>query len=226
MLAIEVLVALSILTLLVGPRLLTNALLARRAANEIAAVRTLFAIEAAQVQCVASVQIDSDGDGAGEYGYLAELAGVAAVRIPAGDSPGLGERAIDVLAPALLRGDLGALENGIAVAGGYAYRCFLPGDGAAASALAESANGGASAGSLPSANGCERHFAVVCWPVRPGISGGRAFLLTEERLYACDNTGRAGAEPRVPREDDVLALDGWPSGVRFASASGCTWEGL
>ena len=53
---------------------------ARMNANESAAIATLKNISSAQAQCQASGVIDANGNGAGEYGFFAELAGSAPVR--------------------------------------------------------------------------------------------------------------------------------------------------
>ena len=47
----------------------------RVAANESAAISTLRSIASAQAQIQSASAIDCDSDGAGEYGYLADLAG-------------------------------------------------------------------------------------------------------------------------------------------------------
>ncbi len=117
----------------------------------------------------------------------------------------------------------GRLAEGVVVVGGYVYRCFLPGEDV--DAIAEAASGGFARESIPSPDGCERRFAIVCWPARPGISGRRAFLITEtHEVYVCDNAGEPGAQPRCPDADDVVPEGGWPQGPLFRTRSGCGWK--
>ena len=54
---------------------------ARASSNEHAAIAALRSIASAQAQLVAIGAIDTDMDGAGEYGYLGELAGSAPLRV-------------------------------------------------------------------------------------------------------------------------------------------------
>ena len=53
---------------------------ARIASNEASAIGTLRTISTAQAQLQATAVIDSNGNGAGEYGFFAELSGATEVR--------------------------------------------------------------------------------------------------------------------------------------------------
>jgi hypothetical protein len=57
---------------------------ARRNANESAAIATLKNISSAQAQIQASGVIDRNSNGAGEYGWFGEMAGVSDIQLPDG----------------------------------------------------------------------------------------------------------------------------------------------
>ena len=76
---IELLVVIAIIAIIASIAI-PNLLSARLNANESAAIATLKNISSAQAQCQASGIIDANNNGAGEYGYFAELAGGTAVR--------------------------------------------------------------------------------------------------------------------------------------------------
>src|SRR5687768_8841966 len=60
---------------------------ARLAANEASAIATMRALSTAEALVQSQSVIDTDGDGAGEMGYFAELAGAVPVRTSAGGVP-------------------------------------------------------------------------------------------------------------------------------------------
>src|SRR4051812_2517384 len=71
---------------------------ARLVANETSAIATLRALSTAQVQLMAQSSIDTDGDGAGEEGYFAEMAGTAALHTNIAGAPAVG---VDHLHPSV-----------------------------------------------------------------------------------------------------------------------------
>src|SRR5215813_5833431 len=76
---------------------------ARIAADETAAIGTLRAIYAAEIQVQASRSIDTNADGMPEYGYLGELTGGVPARITGpGGNPAAGAVGVDELNPSVL----------------------------------------------------------------------------------------------------------------------------
>ncbi|MFN0008549.1 MAG: prepilin-type N-terminal cleavage/methylation domain-containing protein, partial [Planctomycetota bacterium] len=76
---IELMIVVAIIAIIAAiaiPRLMS----ARLSANEAAAISTLRSITSAQAQLQSSAAIDTDADGAGEYGYFGELSGVDPLR--------------------------------------------------------------------------------------------------------------------------------------------------
>ena len=80
---IELMIVVAIIAIIASIAI-PNLMAARIQANESAAIATLKAILSAQAQCQASGQIDLNGNGAGEFGYLAEMGGEAGIRGPTG----------------------------------------------------------------------------------------------------------------------------------------------
>ncbi len=118
----------------------------RRGADASAAIATLKNLHAAQEQLRTSVAIDQDGDGVGEYGFVAELAGAIAA-VP--------------LDPPMLSPAFGAVSRGRVQRSGYVFQVFLP--GAAGGWLPESPDGGRGAQPVH-ADGAERAWLAYAWP--------------------------------------------------------------
>src|SRR6187402_2069591 len=86
---IELMIVVAIIAIIASiaiPKLMS----ARLAANEAAAISTLRSISSAQAQVQSSGAIDTDADGAGEYGGFAELAGAFPMRTSAAGVPAPG----------------------------------------------------------------------------------------------------------------------------------------
>ncbi len=146
----------------------------RISANEQAAITTMRSFVSAQGQFQASEFADRDGDGVGEYGSFAELAGVA-------DLPGGGRAAPPVLSPGL-----GAVDAGMVEKSGYLYRIYLPGKNG--EWLAEMSAGGSP--SNVDAQRAEREFRAYAWPRDLGSTGNRAFFIDQNGdLYVTQNDG-------------------------------------
>ena len=87
----------------------------RRNANESAAIVTLKAVHHAQTQLRERGTIDSDGDGVGEFGTLAELSAIVGLR----DGSGL-------LDPPLLASWFDSRPAGVVIRSGYVFQMWLP----------------------------------------------------------------------------------------------------
>lgn len=152
-----------------------NLLESRVMAGEAAAVAQLRSgIFPAEIQFQGGLYADQDGDGVGEYGFLAELAGGAVV----------GQQ--DGFALALLPGEFKAPTP---ERSGYRYIVYLPdGQGGAIAAAP-----GVRAKNAAAAKDQAKHFVAYAWPAS-SESGRRIFAITEEGIV------RASAPGPVPAE--------------------------
>jgi len=157
---------------------------ARRNANEAAAIATLKNISSAQAQCQASGVIDVNGNGAGEYGSFAELAGAVAVR------SGSSKIAPPVLSSAFAKVD----GDGIVTRSGYHFRIYLPD----VKSRGVHENGLSVTGVDP--NLAEVLWCCYAWPTAAGDSGNRAFFINQAGdVLACKNAdGRYSGAAQGP----------------------------
>ncbi|MBL8752545.1 MAG: hypothetical protein JNK15_04525 [Planctomycetes bacterium] len=165
-----------------------NVLSANLNRNESAAIAALKNISSGQSQMQASGLIDENGNGAGEYGFFAEMAGAV---------PSRGGR---VCSPPVLSPRFGRLDGGRVHTGGYVFQMFLRGpDG---TWVAEAANGGAASVAVD-ASRAELEWLCYAWPESRDWSGKRAFLMTQggdvlaSNLSARAYGGEVGPEPGV-----------------------------
>lgn len=136
--------------------------------NETAAIACLKNLYSAQTQCQASGAIDVNGNGAGEYGYFAELSGGVNVR---GKD---GTRETYRMNPAVLSAAFANVKNGCVARAGYLFQMYLADE--KMKAVPEGENGGA--GKLaPSARHSEVCWSCYAWPQDHGKSGQRAFFI-------------------------------------------------
>ncbi len=172
---IELMIVVAIIAIIASiaiPKLLS----ARLAANESAAIATLRSLSSAQAQIQSSAAIDTDADGGGEYGYLAELAGTMPMRVNGG---GLGA-ATDILNPAVLSSAFGNVDaNGVVNRSGYCFSVFLPDGNTPAVGVAEAGGGGATAATV-GGNNAEILWCAYAWPNTYGQSGNRVFFINQE----------------------------------------------
>ncbi len=157
---------------------------ARLNANESAAIATLKNISSAQAQCQASGVIDANGNGTGEYGFFAELAGRVPVR-------GGTQR----ISPPVLSTAFGNVAGSRVIRSGYLFQMFLP--DAKAIGTAEAADGGG--GGVDPAQG-EVLWCCYAWPSSGGKSGNRVFFVNQSGdVLACRNTtARYDGAQRAP----------------------------
>jgi prepilin-type N-terminal cleavage/methylation domain-containing protein len=167
---IELMIVVAIIGILASTAL-PNLLSSRITANESAAISTMKHIVSAQSVVTTMRSIDQDGDGIGEYGWLAEMAGSINVRDATGPNNG------PLLDPPSMAKSLGAVNaNGVAVKSGYMFGLVLPAAGGAG--LSEAGGGGSPTGEDPDL--CEQYWVVYGWPTRYAVSGNRAFCVNQE----------------------------------------------
>ncbi len=136
------------------------------AANETSAMATLKMICAAQEQFRATVAVDQDGNGEGEYGFLQELAGTAAFR---------GNKEGKKADPPFLPQYMGFCDpSGRIVRNGYFFAVYLPGESSAAASGSD-----VPAADAKSAARQEQAYCVYAWPIIYGNTGRRTFFMNQ-----------------------------------------------
>lgn len=209
---IELLIVIVVIAIL-ATFIVLNLLSSRIAANESAAIMSLKAIATAQAQITSSRSIDVNSDGAGEYGFLAELAGASALRAPAG----IGET--DRLVPPVLSQTYGHVAGGCVLDSGYLFRMYLP--DAFGAFVPEADSGGnherpeppghgrsgqphpnprgrgtpgrgvgrSNAGSAIDPEQASNLWCCYAWPAQFGTTGRRAFVVNQRgEVLACTNS--------------------------------------
>src|SRR5262245_28352869 len=137
-------------------------------ADERTAIALLRDLAKAEAQFAADLRIDADGDGRGEFGFLAELAGSARLRIDAAGRIGRAAMGQPLVPPSPIVAS--AADNG-----SYVVQVFLPGaDGAW---LAENDEGGG-AGIAVAVDEAEQRFRAYAWPTISSRAR-RAFAVDE-----------------------------------------------
>jgi len=162
---IELMVVIAILAIVAAIGI-PNLLASRLTANESAAISTLRSLLSAQAQAVTRNAVDVDGDGRGEYLYLAELSGSVNLR-------GTGFP----LDPAAISVSFGIIAGSAANKAGYHYALFLP--DAAGAGVAEDATGGKAVAAAVDPDSCEVYWVAYAWPTSYGSSGRRAFVVNQ-----------------------------------------------
>ncbi len=152
---------------------------ARLSADESTAIGTLRTIATAEAQTLASCTIDSNTDGAGEYAYLAEMAGLKPARISVGGLPAAGAVGIDELRPSSLISGMGNVTGSCVQRSGYYFQIWLPGAtvGTAVPGIAEDPSGGKSAAPFPDPASCSGLWCAYAWPVKSGRSGNSVYFM-------------------------------------------------
>ncbi|MBK7643532.1 MAG: prepilin-type N-terminal cleavage/methylation domain-containing protein [Planctomycetes bacterium] len=212
---IELMIVVAVIAIIAAmaiPKMLS----ARLAANEAAAISTMRSISTGEACFRSTGVVDSDADGAGEFGYLAELAGAVPMRVSAGGVGAAGAAlpaTTDILNPSILPPQLGAVQNGIVARSGYFYQLWLP--DATYGGIPEEANGGCVAGPFPDGNTGEVAWACYAWPMEAGSTGNRAFFVNQEGdVLGCPNrqvpqyTGDPANGGIAPNYDEALLSAG------------------
>jgi prepilin-type N-terminal cleavage/methylation domain-containing protein len=221
---IELMIVVAIIAIIAAiaiPRLMS----ARLSANEAAAISTLRSITSAQAQLQSSAAIDSDADGAGEYGYFGELSGVDPLRVSAAGVPAAGTVGVDELVPAILSSAFGNVAASMVQRQGYNFQMWLPNATAAGltPGIVEAATGGAGA-TLPNANNCELLYCVYAWPADYNKTGNRSFFTNQEGdLLQCLNRSATPYDGTVktPGFDEAFTVAGdMGSALRIGTAGG------
>ena len=208
----------------------------RLSANEAAAIASLRAIVLAQAQFKAAVDVDSNCDGMGEYGYLAELAGTKSMRICCqGGVPGAGNTTSDLLQPPLLSPPFGVLSSSSAQCAGYQFQLWLPTFTNPwlpdeLRGVREDATGGKLAAPFPGPSNCSLFWCCYAWPIQTGVTGNRAFFVNQRGVVlqsANDSATPYTGTDKMPDFGEAYAhVRSMASSLRIGSpggADGTTW---
>jgi len=205
---------------------------AKMTANETAAMGVMRAIATTQSQLLSASAIDTDADGAQEYGYIGEMTGTVPARISVGGVPAPGVVGVDELQPAALTVGMGNVQNSVVSRHGYVFQVWLPGPraGGVVPGIAEDATGGKRVAPFPDSNNCEAMWCAYAWPTNAGGTGNTAFFMNQfGQMMRTTNRG-AGAYTGVgggPNFDAALTVAGDMSsnlGINGAAAvDGNTW---
>lgn len=141
-----------------------NISLCGRNANESAAIATLKNISSGQSQMQASGTIDVDGNGQGEYGFFAEMAGTAPLR----------STKAPLMQPVLSE-NFGNVVGGRVKRGGYWFQMFLPHTADGWTTELPAGGGGPEV----RVEGAEEFWMCYAWPVERGKTGNRAFFISQ-----------------------------------------------
>ena len=138
---------------------------ARVASNETAAIGRLRTLSTSEAQFQSACIVDADGDGKGEFGWLAELSGAA---VPRGR-----ERA---LVQTFLNVGFDAGDTSFARRSGYLYTLYLP----TATGQAAREPGRAVEPRAVDADLQEARFVAYTWPQQSGWTGQRSFAVSQQ----------------------------------------------
>ena len=184
---IELMIVIAIIAIIAAiaiPSLLRS----QMSSNETSCVGTLRTLVASQSQFKGANVVDQDSDGAGEYGYFAELAGSEAPRI----DPTIGAAIpTNVRAGEYITQVLGIMDagTGSTAKSGYLLYMYLPD------------NAGGTTGEtspLPPGDNMvadiqETRFCAYAWPVAFDASGKRCFVVNQQgEVFTAKNTNAGG----------------------------------
>jgi prepilin-type N-terminal cleavage/methylation domain-containing protein len=184
---------------------------AKLTANETAAIGVLRALSTTQSQILSASAIDTDADGASEFGYFAELAGTVPARITAGGVPAAGVVGVDELTPAALMVSLGNVTQSVVRRHGYVFQVWLPAArvGGVVPGIPEDPNGGKTAAPFPNPNNCEAMWCAYAWPIEAGATGNSCFFINQFGTMLRNTNRGAGAYSGIaggPNFDAALTV--------------------
>ncbi len=176
---IELMIVVAIIAIIASIAI-PNLLSARLNANESAAIATLKNISSAQAQCQASGVIDTNNNGAGEYGFFGELSGAINVR------GGAARISPPVLSSAFGNVSDNSAGEGVVTRSGFMFQMFLP-DGTGVGQPEDPLGG--YGGTAVAASRSEVLWCCYAWPSAFGSSGKRTFFINQSGdVLASKNT--------------------------------------
>jgi prepilin-type N-terminal cleavage/methylation domain-containing protein len=212
---VELMIVLTVIVI-IATIAIPSLIAARLTANESAAIAVLRSISTAQAQFRTSGKADEDEDGAGEYGTLGELSGVAGVRMGRAKVP------TDLTGSMRKVTDAGEIDRS-----GYVFRLYLPDpDGHGVN----DKSGGGIDPDVADPNYAEQTWCAYAWPVRYGVSGRRTFfvsqhgdiLFTDSKIYDGPNCAALHAGNAFLTADNESIIGRTAVGTR--GADGNPWR--
>ena len=167
---------------------------AQLAMNERYAVLVLHSIASAEQLSADAGVLDVDGNGRGEYLFFAELTGVAPLRNNA--DGGVGSARMSP--PGLTGSGFRWIDHARVMLGGYLFQLFLR--DRSGNWVAEQADGDGARGVAVDPQRAEQSWCCLAWPVRHGMTGGRAFFVdVRGEVLELANADGAFSGDRAPR---------------------------
>ncbi len=200
-------------------------------ASEARAAQTLRIIAMAQDQFKEARSIDINGDQVGEYGFLAELMGSAALRSGSGHSPqDIAE--LNAFLPRNFTEFVSTSEGGAGEVGGYLFSVYLPATptfSGEVEGLGEALHGG-SGEAIPDPNQSALRWCAYAWPSTETFPARRAFFLDASghslsSLNVPDSSNQYIGAAHAPRWDAAYArpdMSGEVGGE--ATCDGNAWD--
>ncbi len=185
----------------------------RMVSNESAAIACLHTMVTAEQEFRTGAEVDEDADGAGEFGFLQEIAGT---ELPRGR--------VHIIDPPYVAGSLTAKTAiGVAIKSGYFFKIYLPGDGGTVLEEAEGVPLPRCVGT--GINSQELYFVCYAWPMDSGRSGTRAFVVSESGVIFQTNMEAADYDgsSSVPAAEAAYSAEAFTSELG-AGSDGNAWH--
>ncbi len=177
---IELMIVIAIIAI-IAAIMIPGLLRSKISTNESSAIATMRTMATAQTQFQQAAAVDCDGDGSGEFGYLAELAGFSGLRVN-------GSVSAVRFSPPGIPESLGLVQNGSSNKAGYEFRIYLP----TATGPAVDETGGVPVGASANANNQEVRWCAYAWPAANNQSGTKAFFVNDNGEVLGTNNLAAG----------------------------------
>ena len=203
-------------------------------ANETAAIGALEKLSSAQAQVQAARYVDTNANGAGEYAFFQELAGIRFVRTRDPklkaklklENPPPGNK----VSPALVAPKFGRTDaDGCVTFNGYYFRIFLPGPGG------DLVHESGPETPLPTVHSASSEilWCAYAWPVERGVTGNRTFFVSHSGdIFAqADPVMGYSGKQRIPAPRAALDIRSKSANaalsmgsLRFLCFDACLWE--
>ncbi len=179
-------------------------------------INTLWTLAVAQAEFADRVYVDVNGDGAGEFGTLQELAGTGGLRLDE-----RGRTRGDFIRSPLVRMEMGCPDgSGIVTSKGYYFLLYLPTSDR--SATHEGFPNSQFVGTVdPSLSA--KWWCAYAWPSNVGSAGNGVFFVDASgRVWSADAGEFYGRRPLAP---EWYAAMSWSSNRKWALDGGQLHEG-
>lgn len=210
---IELMIVVAIIAIIASIAI-PNLISARVQANETAAIATLRNIAAAQAQFCSGTIVDTDHDGAGEFGFFGELAGGVPLRTAAAVD------GLPALEPPVLSPTFRAVSQSVVTRAGYVFQMWIPNEDGVG--IAEAPDGGAPA--VVDAQQAEIFWCCYAWPLSYRTSGNRAFVVNQsgDVVHTNNRATQYSGLMSMPEPDAAFVSPGTDDSIVGVLAIGTT----